>query len=184
MNTRMLLAHEPVADGGFLARATLVIEGRSGGKGRGWRPPSSAEPGPPTASLSASNVHVSVSPGRDAEFIQVTHPFESRGTGRLLMIAVGDIYDVDHVRIRMEALVGPRPDGESEADVGRIVVFAQIHTEDGGIELRAVTLPIRLSPVHGGRVHAHVRTIPCSFDRSSPHAPTIQLPLVDAQGAV
>lgn len=191
MNTRILVDHEPVADGGSFVRATLLMDGAPASDAGAPRPPgavaSIGSPHVPRAHRSARNVHVSVFPGRDAEFVQLTHPFTSRGAGDLLTIEVGDVYEVDRVRIRMDALVAGAEDVEEDVEVSRIVVFAQVRSPAGGAlgrtgwELRAMIFPIMLSAAHGCRVRAHVRTIPCSIDPSSP---TVELPLEDTQWAV
>lgn len=209
MNTRILLDHELVADGGSFVRANLLIDGVPPAEATHPPPPHSAGPvasvglvgsadpfGPVEnlsmlpAHLSARNVHVSVSPGRDAEFVQVTHCLSSRGSGDLLTIEVGDVYEADRVRIRMEALVAGAASSEEEVEIGRIMVFAQVRASAGGAarradwELRALTFPIRLSVTHGCRVRPHVRSIPCSIDPSSPREPIIELPLEDCEWAV
>lgn len=217
MITRILLDHEPVADGGSFVRASLLIDGVPLAEATHTPPPGSvgflgsfgpvgsAGPcgsvgpvdsvGPVEnlyvlpAHLSARNVHVSVTPGRDAEFVQMIHCFSSRGSGDLLTIEVGDVYEADRARIRMEALVAGAASAEEEVEIGRIVVFAQVRAVGGAVgsadwELRALTFPIRLSSAHGCRVRAHVRSIPCSIDPSSPRDPIVELPLEDSQWAM
>lgn len=160
MNTRVLLDHEPVADGGFVARAVLMIEGVSSG---------SDPTGPDEASIhaatrvAAENVHIAVRPGRDAEFIQMRHTFESEGSGNVLTIMVGDVRCLDRIRIRMDALVGPGAGVDGEADVGQLVVLAHLRTANG-LELQTVKLPIRVSTRYGGRIRPDVRRIPISGD--------------------
>ena len=163
MNTSLLFDYEPVADGGFFVRLVLLL---AGGPRRGSASPQPMGAGPtPSPTLpTARNVQVAMRPGRDAEFIQITHPFESAGSGRLLTIAVGDLYRVDQVRIRMEALVGPGRDVHEESDVGRLVVLATVDGIDGGVELNTVNLPIRLSPIGGCRVLPDLGRMPVSRD--------------------
>ena len=165
MNTRILLDHEPVADGGYFARAVLVIEGTPPlGSSTADR---SAQPIPSVAAagrLAAQDVRVSVRPGAHAEFIQIRHTFPSEGRGNLLTINVGDVYCLDEIRIRMDALVGPGVDG-GEVDVGRLVVLARLNTEKGP-ELETVELPLLLSREYGGRVRAEVSRVPIAVDRS------------------
>ncbi len=161
MITSVLLDHEPVADGGFFTRAVLLIEGAA------TRPRVDvpAVPGGLAATarrLAARNVQVAVRPGKDAEFIQMRHPFESRGSGPLLTILVGDVYSLDQIRIRMDALVGPGAIAGGEADVGELVVLAHVPTEDGGMELQTVSLPIRVSLARGGLVEPDIRRMPIS----------------------
>lgn len=155
LNTRVMLDHEPVADGGFFARAVLLIEGPLAG---GVAPGTGAARHP-----SARNVQVAVQPGRDAEFIQMRHTHESRGSGDLLTILVGDVYALDRICIRMDALIGPGWDSTGEADVGRLVVAAHLRTEVG-LELQTVDLPIRVSRTSGGCVRADVSRRPLTHD--------------------
>ena len=169
MNTSLLFDYEPVADGGFFVRLVLLL---SGGDRRGSVVSGEVGTGPAASPLhpTARNVQVAVRPGRDAEFIQMTHPFESAGSGSLLTIAVGDLYRLDQVRIRMEALVGPGRSTHGESDVGRLVILANVDSGDGGVELNTVNLPIRLSPTHGGRVLPDLGRMPVSRD-VAPHPP-------------
>ena len=169
MNTSLLFDYEPVADGGFFVRLVLLL---SGGGRRGAMASLQVVTPPVSPALhpTARNVQVAVRPGRDAEFIQMTHPFESAGSGSLLTIAVGDLYSLDRVRIRMEALVGPGRSAHEESDVGRLVVLANVDGRDGGVELNTVNLPIRLSPAHGGRVLPDLGSMPVSRDMAPrPH---------------
>lgn len=166
MNTHVFLAHEPVADGGFFTRALLVIEGTppdhgvvTGEQGRVPRSMTAAH------RLAATNVRVAVRPGADAEYIQMRHTFPSEGRGNLLTINVGDVYCLDRIRIRMEALVGPASGrDEDEAEVGRLVVVAELRTEEGPA-LETVDLPIRVSRRYGGRVRAAVSRRPIRTPR-------------------
>ncbi|MDX1647831.1 MAG: hypothetical protein R3304_11860 [Longimicrobiales bacterium] len=165
MNTSLLFDYEPVADGGFFVRLVLLLAG-----GARRRAPTSDAAGQAVVSHSsptlptARNVQVAVRPGRDAEFIQMTHAFESAGSGSLLTIAVGDLYSADRVRIRMEALVGPGHGVHEESDVGRLVILANVDGRGGGVELRTVNLPIRLSATRGGRVLPALGSMPVSQD--------------------
>lgn len=170
MNTSILFDHELVADGGFFARLVLQIEGSpvAGPRTPGRVGAEDPEGVPvPRARLVARNVQVAVRPGGDAEFIQMTHPFDSDGAGRLLTIRVGDVYSTDRIRIRMDALVGPGRGPWKEADVGQIVVLAHLDRLDGGVELQTVTLPIRLSAARGGRVLPDIGTMPISRDAAA-----------------
>lgn len=163
MNTSILFDHELVADGGFFARLVLQIEGSRAADIRRSVPRQDGLPVSP-ARLAARNVQVAVRPGRDAEFIQMTHPFDSVGAGRLLTIMVGDVYSTDRIRIRMDALVGAGHGPRAEVDVGQIVVLAHLDRSDGGVHLRTVNLPIRLSAANGGRVLADIGTMPIARD--------------------
>lgn len=170
MNTSILFDHELVADGGFFARLVLQIDGSppAGPRGPGCVGPERHEGIlVPPARLAARNVQVAVRPGGDAEFIQVTHPFDSAGAGSLLTIMVGDVYATDRIRIRMDALVGPGRGPRAEADVGQIVVLAHLDRLDGGVELQTVNLPLRLSVDHGGRVLPDIGTMPISRDAAA-----------------
>ena len=165
MNTSLLFDYETVADGGFFVRLVLLL---GGGARREAIASSGVVTGPEMSSRrtvpTARNVQVAVRPGRDAEFIQMTHPFESAGSGSLLTISVGDLYSVDRVRIRMEALVGAGGDVHQESDVGRLVILANVDRSDGGVDLRTVNLPIRLSPSRGGRILPDLGSMPVSRD--------------------
>ena len=170
MNTSLLLDHEPVADGGFFVRLALVIEGEDVAAYGSGVPGSRREGGPLAGAaypVEARNVQIAVRPGRDAEFIQMTHTFDSVGSGRVLTILVGDVHCVDRIRIRMDALVGPGRRVGDEADVGRLVVLAHTEGRDGSLQLRTVNLPIRISPRHGGNVRPHVGTTRISEKLSS-----------------
>jgi len=167
VNTRVLLNYEPVADGGYFARAVLLIEGPMAD---GLRRPAGGEPESmrgrepafaAATTLSASNVHVAVEPGRDAHFIQMRHTFESAGSGNFLKIMIGDVYALDSIRIRLDALVGPRCADGDEAEVGQLVVRAHVRT-DQGVKLRTVRLPLRLSSERGGEIYPDVCSMPIS----------------------
>lgn len=159
MNTHVLLDHEPVADGGLYARAVLLIEGTIPADER-----LALEPGRVARSIeavnriAARNVRVSVRPGSDAEFIQMRHTFDSEGRGNLLTIKVGDVYCLDRIRIRMEALIGSGADLR-EAEVGLLEVIGEVHTNDGPA-VETVELPIRVSRRDGGRVSPAVSRMP------------------------
>lgn len=160
MNTHVLLDHEPVADGGFYARAVLLIEGTQPDRELAAREPERIPRSIEAVSrLAARNVQVDVRPGFDAEFFQMRHTFESEGWGNLLTIKVGDVYCLDRIRIRMEALVGPGAVESGEADVGTLVVVSEVSTR-AGVELERVELPILLSTREGGRIRPAVSRWP------------------------
>lgn len=174
MNTRVLLDHEPVADGGFVARAVLVIEGVSAP----CDPTESDEASIHAAThVTAENVHIAVRPGRDAEFIQMRHTFESEGSGNVLTIMVGELRCLDRIRIRMDALVGPGGEADGEAEVGQLVVLAHLRTANG-LELQTVELPIRVSARYGGRIRPDIHRIPIAGDDSGgrPYTPASRPP--------
>ena len=172
MNTHMMRDHEAVADGGHYTRAVLVIEGT---------PPDdryvSAEPGRVPRSIEAANrvaarnVRVVVTPGADAEFIQMRHTFESACNGNVLTIHVGDVYCLDRIRIRMETLVGmPEPYFEpgatlevGTAEVARVLVVSELRTMEGPT-VETVELPIVLSGRAGGSVRPAVSRRPLSVE--------------------
>lgn len=164
MNTHVLLDHEPVADGGFYARAVLIIEGSLADHGY-----VAAEPGriprsiEASSRISARNVRVEVTPGIDAEFIQMRHTFESVSRAEVLTIHVGNVRGLDRIRIRMDALVSPCPrqvDLENAnrveaAEVARVSVVSEVRT-DQGPAVETVELPILLSEPRGGWVRPAV----------------------------
>lgn len=172
MNTHVLLDHEPVADGGYLARAVLVIEGTPSAHDyvatEPGRVPRSIEA---ANRLAARNVRVVVSPGRDAEFIQMRHTFDSAGEGDLLTIRVGDVHCLDRIRIRMEALVGwgdqrsgsDGSPGAEVAEVARVVVISELRAPEGPA-LETVELPILVSRVRGSWVHPAVTRRPMAVE--------------------
>ncbi len=172
MNTHIMLDHEAVADGGHYTRAVLVIEGTPPDDGY-----VSAEPGRVPRSIeaanrvAATNVRVVVTPGADAEFIQMRHTFESVGQGNVLTIHVGDVYCLDRIRIRMETLVGmPRsrfePGATQEvgtAEVARVLVVSELRTREGPT-VETVELPIVLSGRSGGSVRPAIFRHPLTVE--------------------
>lgn len=167
MNTRIILDHEPVADGGYFARAVLLIEGTSPQvPAASARSPQMAPSMMAANSLAAENVQVAVRPGAHAEFIQMRHTFESEGRGNVLTIHVGDVYCLDQIRIRLDALVGAGAE-DGEAEIGKLVVLARLRT-DHGTELETVELPLLVSTEHGGRVRALVSRMPIRSHEAVP----------------
>ncbi|NNF14946.1 MAG: hypothetical protein HKN72_17100 [Gemmatimonadetes bacterium] len=172
MNTHVLLDHEPVADGGYYARAVLVIEGTSPDHGYSTEEPGRVPRSIEAANrLAARNVRVMVSPGRDAEFVQMRHTFESKGLGSVLTISVGDVHCLDRIRLRMEALVGGdvlqlatgEACGAGVAEVARVVVVSQLRTVEGPV-VETVELPILLSRGRGGWVRPAVTRRPLAVE--------------------
>ncbi len=157
MNTRILLDHEPVADGGFYVRAVLIIEG-SLPAARGREPGRVSRSVEAAHRLSATNVRVRVRPGADADFIQMRHTFDSQGDGDILTVDVGNVHCLDQIRIRMEALVGARAD-HRDADVATLIVRSEA-SEEGETSLETVVLPVRLSVDRGGWVRPIVSRAP------------------------
>lgn len=108
-------------------------------------------------SMAAQNVRVSVTPGTDAEFIQVVHQYPSHAEGKELTIDVGDLYAREPRRVLLEFLLGPATEVGTDARVGQLLVTAQVLTPQGGVEQRTIDLPITLSPEDGGKVEPAVR---------------------------
>ena len=108
-------------------------------------------------SIAAQNLRVSVRPGADAEFVQVRHHYPSHADGDVLTLEVGDLYAREPRRVLMEFLLGPGSEEGAEVQVADVTLEAHVVTEDGGVELQRIDLPITVSPVDGGQVHPEVR---------------------------
>ena len=109
-------------------------------------------------SLAAQNVRVTVQPGADAEFVQVHHEYPSRAKGDVLTLEVGDLYAREPRRILMQFLLPAGQDWTGRvADVARLTVTAHVVTEDGGVELHEIKLPVTLSAEEGGRAEPEIR---------------------------
>lgn len=109
------------------------------------------------SSLSAQNIRVSIQPGTHAEYANVVHQYPRDSEGSLLTISVGDLYAREPRRLLMEFLVRPEQIGEEEAHVADVTVHAHVLTEEGGIEIHTINLPISVSLEEGGRVDPTVR---------------------------
>jgi Ca-activated chloride channel family protein len=108
-------------------------------------------------SLAAQNIRVTVTPGADAEFVRVLHNYPNHAEDDVLTVEVGDLYAREPRRVLMEFLVGPEATGADVAEVAELTVTAHVLTDEGGVELHTIALPITVSPEEGGKVDPVVR---------------------------
>lgn len=108
-------------------------------------------------SIAAQNVRVQVRPGADAEYAHVAHGYPSHSEESLLTVEVGDLYAREPKRLLLEVLLSPDTPVGADAEVATLTVTAHVLTPEGGVELRTISLPITLSPEHGGRTDPVVR---------------------------
>jgi Ca-activated chloride channel family protein len=108
-------------------------------------------------SIAAQNIRVAVRPGSDAEFVRVMHDYPNHAQGDVLTVEVGDLYAREPRRVLMEFLVGAEATSSDVAEVAELTVTAQILTDDGGVELHTIALPITVSTREGSKVEPTVR---------------------------
>ena len=109
-------------------------------------------------SIAAQNVRITVAPGADADFVKVLHDYPSHAQDDVLTLEVGDLYAREPRRILMAFLIPPDGPGlDTVADVARLTVTAHVITEEGGVELHEITLPVTLSPTEGGKADPEIR---------------------------
>ena len=108
-------------------------------------------------SISAQNVRVQVRPGAHAESMHVVHAYPSHSEESVLTVELGDLYAREPLRLLLEGLLSPDVPVGTDAELAEVTVTAHVVTAEGGIELRTISLPIRLSPEHGGRVDPVIR---------------------------
>ncbi|HSG06771.1 MAG TPA: VWA domain-containing protein, partial [Longimicrobiales bacterium] len=109
-------------------------------------------------SIAAQNVRVTVTPGADADFVKVLHDYPSHAQDDVLTLEVGDLYAREPRRILMAFLIPPDGPGlNAVADVAQLTVTAHVITDEGGVELHEITLPVTLSPTEGGKAEPEIR---------------------------
>jgi Ca-activated chloride channel family protein len=110
------------------------------------------------ASISAQNLSVRIEPTGGNENARVWHEYPSHVEGDALVLTVGDLYAREPRHVLAEFLLKPAAEGEelAEIDVATFTVRAEVVTPEG-LETQTVTLPLKLSPVEGGRAEATVR---------------------------
>ena len=108
-------------------------------------------------SIAAQNVRVQVRPGAHAEYAHVAHGYPSHSEENVLTVEVGDLYAREPKRLLLEVLLSPDTPVGTDAEVAQLTVTAHVLTAEGGVELRTISLPISLSPEHGGRTDPVVR---------------------------
>ncbi|MFW6080116.1 MAG: ADP-ribosylglycohydrolase family protein, partial [Gemmatimonadota bacterium] len=129
-------------------------------------------------SIAAQNVTVDVSLSDRVADCRVLHGYPASDENGVLRLQVGDLYAREPRPVLAQFLLKPgdetpagadddaaggdRAAGEETEDaaeipVGTIVVMGDVLTADGGVEEREIALPIRLSPVEGGKVEPEIR---------------------------
>ena len=108
-------------------------------------------------SIAAQNLRVQVRPGAHAEYAHVAHGYPSHSEESVLTVEVGDLYAREPKRLLLEVLLSPDTPVGTDAEVADLTVTAHVITPEGGVELRTISLPITLSPEHGGRTDPVVR---------------------------
>ncbi len=108
-------------------------------------------------SLTAQNARVSIVPGPHADYCHVVHQYPSHSEGSVLTVEVGDVFAREPRRLLFECLLKPETSDLAEVDVATLTVTAHVLTDEGGVDLQTVTLPITLTPEQGGRVVPEVR---------------------------